>query len=998
MSMRPIHLAASVATAFIVAGVGLVPSQPAMAARPQRDAVTVSVPSRAAADRPFAIKVTLPADVSAVDGRLLFDRSAAELWGVAARRGAVAFRPERVPGGYAFGAYGLTPVGGRSVLRLVMSSRKPAQLQVRVVVGALADAAGQRLPRARNSYVADVDVAAGGPRLPASSAVEDTTPLRPAGPAREPLADGRFDRQDLDTVHLGWMTAAGRDDVCGTSRRVDVNGDGCTDIVDVQAVQALLGQSTARSVGPTATGDKTFTVVSTADAPDAAPGNGVCADASGLCTLRAAMMESSWVAGNDRIQFNLPGAAPVTIQVASQLPNIGSRSGTITIDGYTQPGSRRNDASAGSNAVMGVELRGPGVSTRMYGFYITSPGNTVQGLLLADFTRGIFIDRTDAHHNRILGNWIGFRRDGTNAPGGEHAIDLNGGAHDNVIGTAALADRNVMGNYSIGVDVYGTGTNANIIQGNQFCIRPSGTTTATCAVGIDHNFGPKNGLIGGAGAGERNVIGPTWLQGIEYSHGWNPSGPRGATDPTWEISGNRSIGNWVGFRGDGSYSASFRSGLNFSSADNGNGINVYDGSRNNTIQGNFVASVYDGIQLETQNSDGNIVRQNTIGVSPLGQAAPMTRWGIIVRQGTRYHVIQANTIRNAAAGGVGLVDKNNRGGGTTVAQNIRISRNIITDTNGPAIYLAPGANGSIAKPVITSATVSAVKGTAKAGATVEVYRASRQAGEYGLPTAFLGSTVTGSNGTWTLAVPLVLGERVTALQIDGASNTSELAANVLVGAAPPPPPSGSVIASDSFERTVSNGWGNADQGGSWALAGKAADFSVSGGAGRMNVAAGISREARLAIGTADVDLSGRVAFDRLPVGANAFAYLLARSNGSGSTTYRTTIRLSDTGAVFAKLTKVVDGVQSALAPEASTGITASPGGQLAFRQRVVGGHLQFRIWDAGAAEPSTWLTEADDSTAALQGPGGVGLRAYAAAGVSNGPVGVSFDAFEVRLP
>lgn len=36
----------------------------------------------------------------------------------------------------------------------------------------------------------------------------------------------------------------------------------------------------------------TFTVNSLADTPDANPGNGVCADAVGACTLRAAIQES----------------------------------------------------------------------------------------------------------------------------------------------------------------------------------------------------------------------------------------------------------------------------------------------------------------------------------------------------------------------------------------------------------------------------------------------------------------------------------------------------------------------------------------------------------------------------------------------------------------------------------------------------------------------------------------------------------------------------------
>lgn len=45
----------------------------------------------------------------------------------------------------------------------------------------------------------------------------------------------------------------------------------------------------------------TFTVDSTADTLDANPGNGVCADVSGLCTLRAAVQEANALGGSDSI-------------------------------------------------------------------------------------------------------------------------------------------------------------------------------------------------------------------------------------------------------------------------------------------------------------------------------------------------------------------------------------------------------------------------------------------------------------------------------------------------------------------------------------------------------------------------------------------------------------------------------------------------------------------------------------------------------------------------
>jgi CSLREA domain-containing protein len=998
------RLLISVVAALAALLAGLVFPVAGMAAvRP--GSISVHVPAVVRPGRPFVVRVVLPPNVAAVDGRLLLDTQAVEVWGLAPVGGGTAMRPEPVPGGVAFGAYDLHPVNGATTIRLILDARRAAQVQVGVAVDALADRAGHRLPMGRLFPASTIDVGGGTVRRTAPVPTWDATPLRTPGPARDLLADGRLDRQDLDATRIGWDTARVTGSICGPASRLtgDANGDGCVDVVDLQA--ELAAQGLSRPAAAAVTGNLTFTVVSTADTPDAAPGNGICANASGQCTLRAAMNESNFDIGNDRIEFNLAGTAPVTIQIGNQLPSISSRSGTMTIDGYTQPGSHVNTATFGSNAVPGVEIRGPGVAAATVGIYITSFGNTLRGLVLSEINRPVFIDHVDAHDNHVVGDWIGFGRDGT--PGGrpQYAVLLNSGANHNVIGTPLLADRNVLYGGD-GVNHYGLGTESNLEQNNQMCIGPSGFIAAQCQTGIDHNFGPKNNIAGGSGPNERNVIGPTGNQGMEYSHGWNPVGPHGAIDPTWQISGNQAIGNWIGFRGDGSYDPAFRSGqTDPGTGDNGNGINCYDGSNNNVMDSNYIGSVFDGIQVMSGNAQNNIVRNNIIGTSPLGQPAPLTRWGIKVRITTKHDVIQGNTISNAALGGIGLVQNN--------VLNIRITQNIVTNTNGPAIDLFgiagpdpndpgdvdEGANHLLNTPVFTSAKPALISGTGVPNGTVEVYLASRPVGQFGLPVAYVGSTTVAPGGTWNLAAALPNATVVTALQIDPSGNTSELAANTLVGDAPPPPPPpqpGDLLASDNFERTVAGAWGTAVMGGTWSLIGNSGAFSVGGGNGLLSIAANQTREARLAIGATDVNMTGTVSFDRLPAGGNAFAYVSVRA--SATSTFRTTIRVATTGAVFSKLTRVVNNAQSDVAPELSTGLTAAPGVQLAFRFRLVATHLQFRIWPAAGVEPSTWLKEADDTTPTLQGPGGVGLRGFADATVTNGPILVSFDSMEVRVP
>ena len=61
----------------------------------------------------------------------------------------------------------------------------------------------------------------------------------------------------------------------------------------------------------------TFTVNSAADGADAAPGNGVCATAAGVCTLRAAVQEANALAGADTVTFSLPAGATITLTAAA---------------------------------------------------------------------------------------------------------------------------------------------------------------------------------------------------------------------------------------------------------------------------------------------------------------------------------------------------------------------------------------------------------------------------------------------------------------------------------------------------------------------------------------------------------------------------------------------------------------------------------------------------------------------------------------------------------
>jgi CSLREA domain-containing protein len=89
---------------------------------------------------------------------------------------------------------------------------------------------------------------------------------------------------------------------------------------------------------PTASASN-FTVNSLADTPDALTSDGLCADAGGACTLRAAIQQANADPSGDVIGFSVNG----TINLTSALPNF-SKSMTINGPGAVQLTVRRNSA------------------------------------------------------------------------------------------------------------------------------------------------------------------------------------------------------------------------------------------------------------------------------------------------------------------------------------------------------------------------------------------------------------------------------------------------------------------------------------------------------------------------------------------------------------------------------------------------------------------------------------------------------------------------------
>ena len=180
----------------------------------------------------------------------------------------------------------------------------------------------------------------------------------------------------------------------------------------------------------------TFTVDDVGDAGDATPGNGVCATATGVCTLRAAIDETNARPGRDTISFGFTGTGPFVIQLASALPSMFDPAGTV-IDGYTQAGASPNTDPVVSNAVIQVEVRGGGPNG-FDGFLISGPHNVIRGLSIREFRLSIRMFGTDSFDNQIVGNFLGIDATGTVGAAfyvrGAMSVNMQAGAHDNIVG------------------------------------------------------------------------------------------------------------------------------------------------------------------------------------------------------------------------------------------------------------------------------------------------------------------------------------------------------------------------------------------------------------------------------------------------------------------------------------------------------------------------------------------------------------------------------------
>ncbi len=221
---------------------------------------------------------------------------------------------------------------------------------------------------------------------------------------------------------------------------------------------------------------------------------------AGAGTLRQAILDASITLNEETIAFDIDGSCPRIITLATPLPTITS---TLTIDGYTQPGSSPNTETASDNSVHCVALFGDGA--RVLNLAPAAKQEvTVRGLAFYRSTDAA-IQVSGAGRATIVGNTFntGTSVFETNVP--DYAISVDG-AEGTRIGSHQPASRNIIGRASVAGIRLGPGT-GRVVEGNFIGISKSGVSAAANGIGILVIDGEFDGVDG-------NVVGNSVTDGL----------------------------------------------------------------------------------------------------------------------------------------------------------------------------------------------------------------------------------------------------------------------------------------------------------------------------------------------------------------------------------------------------------------------------------------------------------------------------------------------------
>ena len=423
-----------------------------------------------------------------------------------------------------------------------------------------------------------------------------------------------------------------------------------------------------------------FLVNNAGNGADANPGDGACATAGAVCTLRAAIQEANALAGADTISFNIAGLGPHTITpTAISLLTVTSQ---VTIDATTEP----DYVTLGYPA---IEINGASAGAGASGITLAAGSGTsiVRGLAINRFTvAGILINNSNG--NTIERCHLGTNPQGTADLGNtQYGIQMLNGASNNFVGGVLGTSGNVIsGNDINGVDMINATTTNNRVIGNIIGLGLDGTTAiGNTLVGVGIGLGSNANIVGQVGTG-RNIISGNGQHGVRIVDGNTSNNVIQNNYIGLNLLGTLDRGNGDTSLGDGirletnpvAATGNVIGGVglgNVISGNNSAGIHVRDLMNNTTIQGNIIGR---------NAANSAAIANGGIGIRVVSNAASTTNVTIGGLNAGEGNVAAAN-------GGAGIALSGN---GAFMPTGCSILRNSTFSNAGLGIDL--GSNGSTA--------------------------------------------------------------------------------------------------------------------------------------------------------------------------------------------------------------------------------------------------------------------------------------------------------------
>jgi hypothetical protein len=193
------------------------------------------------------------------------------------------------------------------------------------------------------------------------------------------------------------------------------------------------------------------------------------------------------------------------------------------------------------------------------------------------------------------------------------------------------------------------------------------------------------------------------------------------------------------------------------------------------------------------------------------------------------------------------------------------------------------------------------------------------------------------------------------------------------------------VACDTFNRTISGGWGSADVGGAWNSSG--ANYTVTPGSGSLVVNPTAPQSFLPSVSLRDVD--ARVWIAPPPFSDTGDAGIAVRYAAGGGTYYQVSVYYPSgiNGSNYVvQLKRKPENVL--INPDAKTTIRGGTAVWIRMQaQGVSPTTLRWKVWQDGTPEPAAWMGTGTDSNPPEQAAGAVGIEGY----VHSGTATVSFN-------